>query len=395
MEKNIQLKYEGLLCLIRAAISGTGEQLPENSNWDEILSIAVAHGICPIIYVGAQLCGVAKDSPAMQALLKKYYALLLQSERQMAKVNKIYSAFDAAGIDYMPLKGCILKGMYPSPEMRPMGDADILIRLEQYDSVRGVMAGLGFVEGHESDHELVWKHEHLYVELHKHLIPSYNVDYYNLFGDGWEIALKTGEGRKFEMGDEDQFIYIFSHFAKHYRDGGIGIRHLIDLWIYRMHKSNMNEEYIKSKLNAVGLDRFYDNILSVIAAWFEGKKWSERDSFITDVLINSGRFGNAESHMLAAYARVGEGASATVSKRRWVVRRIFPKLAGMKRVYPILEKAPILLPLYWVIRWFRVLLFRKDSVKKHLTAFEKSSEQIDGYRDALHYVGLHFEHTGK
>lgn len=39
-------------------------------------------------------------------------------------------AFDAGGIDYMPLKGSILKDLYPRHEMRMMGDADILIRME-------------------------------------------------------------------------------------------------------------------------------------------------------------------------------------------------------------------------------------------------------------------------
>ena len=46
----------------------------------------------------------------------------------------------------MPLKGCNMKALYPSPELRVMGDADILIRVEQYDRIRPIIQSLGFEE---------------------------------------------------------------------------------------------------------------------------------------------------------------------------------------------------------------------------------------------------------
>ena len=36
------------------------------------------------------------------------------------------------GIDYLPLKGYNLKKLYPKPELRTMGDADVLIRLADF-----------------------------------------------------------------------------------------------------------------------------------------------------------------------------------------------------------------------------------------------------------------------
>ncbi len=94
------------------------------------------------------------------------------------------------------------------------------------------MNRLGYLPGVESNHEYVWdKKNMLHVELHKMLIPSYNKDYYAYFGDGWRLAKKY-DGSEFKMSDEDTFVYIFTHFAKHYRDAGIGIRHITDIYVY-------------------------------------------------------------------------------------------------------------------------------------------------------------------
>ena len=106
------------------------------------------------------------------------------------------------------------------------------------------MQKLGYAEKVESNHEYIWHKAGSYIELHKRLIPTYNKDYYSYFGDGWRLA-KLKDGTRFSMTDEDQMVYLFTHYAKHYRDAGIGIRHIVDLWVYRNNKPNLNEEYIK------------------------------------------------------------------------------------------------------------------------------------------------------
>ena len=38
-----------------------------------------------------------------------------------------------------------MKALYPAPELRVMGDADVLIRLEQYEKIVPLMEKMGFV----------------------------------------------------------------------------------------------------------------------------------------------------------------------------------------------------------------------------------------------------------
>ena len=54
----------------------------------------------------------------MTSLFQASCRAIQVNERQMRELGKIYTAFDEAGVDYLPLKGSIMKAMYPRPELR-------------------------------------------------------------------------------------------------------------------------------------------------------------------------------------------------------------------------------------------------------------------------------------
>ena len=51
-----------------------------------------------------------------------------------------------------------------------------------------------------------------------------------IFGDGCRFATHKN-GFCYAMSERDEFMFVFSHFVKHYRDSGIGCRHVTDLWV--------------------------------------------------------------------------------------------------------------------------------------------------------------------
>lgn len=48
--------------------------------------------------------------------------------RQQHELSVIKSEFEKNGIDYAPIKGSVVREYYPRPELRTMGDADVLIK---------------------------------------------------------------------------------------------------------------------------------------------------------------------------------------------------------------------------------------------------------------------------
>ena len=77
------------------------------------------------------------------------------------------------------------------------------------------------------------------------------------------------------------------------------------------------------------------------------------------------------------------------AKLRYFLHLVFPNYAYMKTHYPILAKAPILLPLWWMVRWVDVLLHQRKRAKTALHRFDGMTEQDTGKaRDELEMFGL-------
>ena len=329
-----------------------------------------------------------------QPLREKLETVVMRSvfidQNQLYEIDRIREQFLQNGVDFMLLKGALLKKMYPQSEVRQMGDADILIRLEQYPIIQPIMEQLGYVSVLESDHELVWnKKGVLCVELHKRLIPSYNTDYYAYFGDGWRLA-QPAEGTEYHMGDEDEFVYLFTHYAKHYRDAGIGIRHVTDLHVYLRAKPHLDRAYIEQELDKLQLLTFFRNTMETIDVWFNGREETPMAAFMTDRIFGSGSFGTTENHYLSEGVKAAKTTDVDKVQQKKVFSLLFPSKAELELKYTVLRKCPWLLPCIWVYRWI-ALPFKKGRLRSYMDGVgAMTEEKVTGYRNELHYVGLDF-----
>ena len=388
---------QGILNLLYSAVTGKAMPLPEGFDLAEAMPLIKSHQIGNLVYYGAANCGIDTKLPVMQDLFAITYKCMITDERQRKELKRLMEAFDANGIHYMPVKGVLMKALYPQSDMRIMGDADILIKMEQYDRIRPIMEQLGFAEKLESDHELVWQKPSLHLELHKRLVPSYNYDYAAYYGDGWQLGHPLEDNPcHFVMTDEDQMVYLFTHFAKHYRDGGIGIRHMLDLYLYRKAKPDMDQAYIAQELEKLQLGAFWGHIVKTLEAWFDGAPADEMTDRITDFVLDSGSFGAKETQRVARGVRnkSQKGGGAKQVRARFWLRVIFLPYEYMRNKYPVLQKAPILLPVMWVVRWFETLLKGKPAIdEQRYRASLLTEEKLDTWESKMQEVDLafHFE----
>lgn len=380
---------KGTLALIRAAVTGEASSLPQGFSIDQAADMIRRHKITGLAYEGAVKCGIDKQCSTMQEMFQRYYADIIRHNRQMQLLKQLEEAFQANGIDYLPLKGTILKPLYPQPAARVMGDADILIRMEQYERIKPVMESIDFKEGKQSDHELVWSKAPLYLELHKRMMPSYTSDFFEYFEKAWDRAIPE-QGSRFTFRPEDHFIYLFVHYAKHYRREGIGIRQPVDLWVFQRAYPDMDISYIEKELLGLNLVAFFKYTQQMLGVWFDGKKEDERTSFMSNYIWNSGSWGTSESAQIFRGAKAEKVTGSRLKgKISYLLQVIFPPTRILVQRYPILEKSPWLLPVLWPVRWVSALLFRRNNIRKYRKIINnRSAKKIDAFLNALDYVGL-------
>lgn len=386
------IQQKGLITLIKSAISEKSHKLPDGFDLSEAFDVARKHGIIPMVYYGACNCGIDKSCDTMRESFKAVCAAIIIGERQNTEIKRVLDAFVENKIEFIALKGIHLKKLYPKHEMRRMGDADILIKPSEYECIRAVMIQLGFSEKLESDHELIWSNGAVVIELHKHLIPSYNKDYYAYFGDGWKLAkIKSDNGFEYNMTAEDNLIYLFTHFAKHYRDCGIGIRHLVDLWVYRHNHSCLDEVYIRKELEQLQLQAFYSNVIKTLEVWFEDAECDDVSDFISQVIFSSGVYGKSENRTKSiALKERKKGNTVTKFMAIKLFKTVFKGYGEMSEFYPCLRKLPVLLPILWGVHLFK-RIFNKQKRNNYVKTQLLTSERVvDDYARSLNYVGLDF-----
>lgn len=391
----MDLFQQQALTLIKGALTGERCTFAEKPDMDALLKLASKHKIGALMYYALHNAGYDNE-PVTQQLFFYCCRYMAVSEGQMAMLGQLFAAFEQRQIDYLPLKGVLLKGIYPTPEMRRMGDADILFRREQYETIKDVLTEMGFTFDYETDHEVVWKHPSLLLEMHKRIVPRRDQDLYRYFGNGWAHAV-ADEQHPYRYGftPEMQFVSLFVHLVKHYRGGGIGLSHMIDLWVFRRHHSEVNEAVIRAELDKVYLGEFYANVWETLLVWFEGKEATEKTDFITNVIFENGVYGTRERAHLSYVAKAGHSAKAHKNSyvAKWL-RLVFPPKSALQTKYPVLRRCAVLLPVIWVVRWVDTLLFHRKRIAQRNTDIQRTNvESIEQFELALRYVGLeyHFE----
>lgn len=382
---------KGVLALVKSALTGECYELPEDFDISKIVEVARFHQMSPMIYYGALNCKISNENPTIKKLATDTFAFSIVSEMQLIALNNICAVFEQNKIDYMLLKGAQLKGLYKKPEMRTMADIDILIKINQYNDIMPLMVGLGFVKKCQSNHEYVWINGKITVELHTKLIPSYNQDYYGYFGEGWQKANKQPDSSSYKMCAEDEFIFIFAHLAKHYRDAGIGLKNFVDIYLY-INNIKFDEQYVSNELKRLKLDVFYQNVVKTLKTWFDNEEETEVARAITQKVFSGGVYGGREERVLSdALKKTKSKKSTTAFKIKKLLFMIFSPYANMCKKYPKLKKAPFLLPVFWIVRWVDVLFFQKERINKKISDLKFINEEnVKKYKEDLNLVGLDY-----
>ena len=86
-------------------------------------------------------------------------------------------------------------------------------------------------------------------------------------------------------------------------------------------------------------------------------------------------FGSPETFVKRRVQRISEeGTNNHPGKVKYIFYRLFPKYETLKHMYPVLRKAPILLPGIYCHRLFRIITHR-ERVKNEVRALEQWYEK--------------------
>ena len=343
--------------LICAALRGEKPpEKPDSLTFQEVLTFAHRHKLENICLAAIRKLETQPDAAVMREWSGFCNANLAQTIVQEQEKQRLVRAFNEAQIPFLPMKGWYLRGMYPQPEHRFMSDLDVLIHREDRYRAAQVMRGLGYSGGpgdYGSD-DSYHREPFLHVELHLDLINLVLEDWNAYYQDIWERAVPAGES-EYALSWSEYYIYMVVNFAKDYEGKGTGVRSVLDFYLFlEKHGGELDLAHVDRELARLGIRELAEAAVELAYEWFGQSGTGGRHAELAAKLERDGIFGSLRQNIGNRFAKMTEKSRSLRGKKiSFLLQRAFPGRKLMRYKFPVLEKAPFLLPLFWVIRWCR------------------------------------------
>lgn len=365
-----------LTALLSQALFKKEAPLPEDPDWNAVFDLANAH----MVFGVASEMLPAHVPEKIQREWQDLTVLLWQQNEALAAERRALVAFcKKSGIPAVILKGDAVAALYPTPDLRVAGDIDLLLSPDDIDTVGAYLIARGYTaESKEGDHHDAFARGRVTVELHRAVSGIPNGETGKAVSAYLSDILTTATTTK--IGDDlipvpddpHQALVLLLHMQQHLREGGLGLRQLLDLALFLQSISGKDKkEEISHMLHRVGLYRFAATSalachrhlgLPAECICFTGGDTALADALFADIMA-SGNFGRGN----ADYAGSAIVTLHRDEKRSALGNALQNIATKCKAEWKCAERHPVLLLFlvpFWVVR--RIL--KKGAVRPQMLA---------------------------
>lgn len=372
-----------LIDLLSAAIRG---RAPENVNtegidWRAVYQEAKAHDVYSLVYPVLEMLESFQrpDTQLMAEWRRASQTSGIRQVQHLQQICEVLRQLNHAGIEAVPLKGLVVRSLYPHPELRSMSDADLLVRTEYLERTKEILLQMHYLCTEDTtEKHLFFEHE-IYpaIELHRLLLDENRLKNSNVFErEIWERVVpgELNQTPVLFLSSEDLAIHLCIHMAGHFITCGFGLRQLCDfVLLIESSAVEMDWNLFRQLEEQLGIALFVSALFAVFSRLFGMKipaevklEIPENDSLIDlfiDDIFDGGLFGRKTSDRIFAnsmlrYSNPAKGHSG-FPKTAYYLSLLFPSAQKLHRRFSYAKKLPLLLPAAWIHRLIRIIRQRK------------------------------------
>ena len=369
MKRSHELFLQALSAALKNEYVPWDHPLSRNE-WEEILSLAEAHRVLPMVFQAVYACPAAKL--ADKRLMSFYRSCAIQMVAlqtwKSAEFHPLLQALQEAGIQPLVVKGVTCRELYPNPDHRLSSDEDVLIDPEQFAACHRVLTEFGLTtrDPDSDSYEIgyVRPDSSLYVEIHRSLFPEEHTAYGDMNRFFTDVRSRAVQQRGVPtLHPTDHMLYLLCHAFKHFLHSGFGVRQVCDLILYsNAYGSQIDWNYILTCCREIRAEQFAAGLFRIGWKYFGFSLEQSRyplqwqaiyvdETFLLEDILQAGVYGSADkdrlhssSLTLHAVSNQKQGTSGSIFKT------LFPSARDMEGKYPYLKDKPMLLPIAWTDR---------------------------------------------
>ncbi len=343
----------------------------------EVLQLSKKHDILQISIFALKQNSIPVSSELENEMFKAAY----RQKQQEIEFKHICSVFEREEIPFIPLKGSVIRNLYPEMWMRSSCDIDILIKEADIDKAVSALAETEYKLGDNKFHDIsLFSPSGVHLELH-HSILENRDDIDTVLKNAWSYTI-LDEKCKYNFTKEFFLFHLFAHLYYHFIGGGCGIRPLLDIYIVK-EKWNISVEDAKELLQEASIYEFAKRISLLSDMLIKGEKLDKNQELLLAYILNGGVYGNGENKVTVRKTENQNFIS-------YAFKRMFLPYKDMKYIYPSLKKYPILLPFCYIRRIFSSIFGEsKHRAKRELKTLNRiNKSQIDDFKLISEYLDL-------
>lgn len=369
--------YEIFPLLVGAGITGEKVNKEKLSGltpelFSRLYKLSKEHGVNQLVYSALVNAGVkTEDYLEMKDLAKLGLFSAVKAEKLLYEEQTIFDLFEKEGVNYLVMKGTVLRGLYPSIDMRLSCDIDIVLDKGDKRRVFNLLEENGYKRVKDYQEEITYLSSgNQSIELHFDITEG-DKTLTALFDGFMQRAVKLdGLKHGFKLCAEDFVAYHISHMAKHLKSGGCGIKSVADFLVIDK-ELQFDKTALKNKLESVNLNKFYIELINLKEFWFGSSKPSETTKSLARFIIDGGAYGNDDMQNQIKKTRQG--------KLKYALSRLFMPYSKLKTTYPVIVKHKVLYPFCLIHRIFKKAFGKKTTNFETNETFnaKKASELLE------------------
>ena len=379
----MDLQMKNMLTAVKNALHNTNEPL-EQPDFDIIFEKARKQSILPIVYQGCSSDKAFEQYESSLKLMKTIYSILSLQSQRTAAFEELYEKLVESGVKPLVLKGLLCRSLYGELcDHRASGDEDILIPIEDYKTAKKILIENGyFIENENAPESNLSKVQEitfynadkkLKIELHVNLFTDTN-EFFNKINSFFEnsfddmVSFKANGKEYYTLEYTKNYLFLFFHIFKHFIGSGVGLRPLIDLFMFEKEFEHLIDwALVENIIKDLSAWRFHRDLIAIGNEYlgFDLKQRSE--SVNTEMLImdieNAGTFGvDSESQARSsAFTMV----SVSYSGIKKYIKLLFPDRNYVVSHYPEYYGKSFFLPVVWVKRICKYIptVLKRNNIK--------------------------------
>lgn len=365
-----------------------------NIDWKKIFHLSAIHNVTAIaanqILMLSNKDNIPKD--ILSSFRQQMGYTVMDAQKKETAILFIKQIFMKSNIDFIFVKGAVIRNYYPVKEFRTSADIDVIVKYEDIDKCRSILKEKNIILDDNINYTFSFFYEEQHIEVHCN--KDFDHPYFmNIF------HMCSKNGCEHVLSDEDHLLYVMCHIIKHFNMYGAGIKMFMDIDVLIRHMKNFDYEDFIQKSRKLGIETFAKAAFSLCNFWFDTPVKSEIDfsknenfrKLFEEEIISSGSFGFNKRNQGSYYINkgIGKGEKNNIAaKFRAFLFMLFPPKIYLMDAYKYLDKHPILLPFAWINRLFDAVFRRGKQSKNTIRLILKSSKEAEEYKKLLNELDI-------